>query len=159
MALKDTWTDLEDAIDGVPDSGSEITVEPINAIAHAVIKNEDDINDTKDRVTELEENSGGQVDLSNYYTKEEVNDSLADKQDIGNMFTGNLNDTIIDMLGKELYPNNIALKYYVNDKLSDYYTKEEVNELFATKEEVGNIEEATAAIIALQNSYIGGETV
>lgn len=91
MALKDTWKDLEDEIDGVPDSGSDITVEPINAIAHAVIK--------------LEEDSGGDVDLSNYYTKEEV------------------------------------------------------NELFATKEELGDIEEATAAIIALQNSYIGGETV
>ena len=97
--------------------------------------------------------------LSDYYTKEEVNDSLAYKQDIGNMFTGDLTDATIDVLGEELYPNNKALKYYVNDKLSDYYTKEEVNELFATKEEVGNIEEATAAIIALQNSYIGGETV
>jgi hypothetical protein len=41
MALKDTWQDLEDAVAGVENSGSEISVEPINAIAHAVITNED----------------------------------------------------------------------------------------------------------------------
>lgn len=45
MALKDTWVDLEDAIEGVPDSGDEVSVEPINKIAHAVIF--------------LEENGGG----------------------------------------------------------------------------------------------------
>ena len=37
MALKDTWQDLQDAVAGVPDSGSELTVQPINKIAHAVI--------------------------------------------------------------------------------------------------------------------------
>lgn len=41
--------------------------------------------------------------------------------------------------------------------LSDYCTKKEVAETYATKKEVGDIKEATAAIIALQNSYIGGE--
>lgn len=45
MALKDTWQDLQDAVVGEPDSGSEISVEPINKIAHAVI--------------DLEENEGG----------------------------------------------------------------------------------------------------
>lgn len=35
--LKDTWTDLEDAVPGVEDSGSDLIVEPINEIAHAVI--------------------------------------------------------------------------------------------------------------------------
>ena len=70
------------------------------------------------------DNLSGTIDLSNYYTKEEVNDSLADKQDIGNMFTGNLTDFAIDyFLGEELYPNINALKYYVNDKLSSYETK------------------------------------
>lgn len=72
MALKDAWKDLEDAIDGVPDSGSDITVEPINKIAHAVIDNEKAITDNKSKIAELEKNSGGQVDLSNYYTKEET---------------------------------------------------------------------------------------
>lgn len=37
MALKDIWTDLQDSVVGEPDSGSEISVEPINDIAHAVI--------------------------------------------------------------------------------------------------------------------------
>ena len=37
MALKDTWVDLEDAIEGVPDSGDVVSVEPINKIAHSVI--------------------------------------------------------------------------------------------------------------------------
>ena len=49
MALKDTWQDLEDKIQGEPDSGSEISVEPINDIAHAVIaleENEDVVTNT-----------------------------------------------------------------------------------------------------------------
>jgi hypothetical protein len=37
MALKDTWEDLQDKVQGDPDSGSEISVEPINDIAHAVM--------------------------------------------------------------------------------------------------------------------------
>lgn len=45
MALKDDWKDLENKVQGDPDSGSEISAEPINKIAHAVI--------------DLEENEGG----------------------------------------------------------------------------------------------------
>lgn len=37
MALKDSWEDLEDKVQGDADSGSEISVKPINEIAHAVI--------------------------------------------------------------------------------------------------------------------------
>lgn len=37
MSLKDVWKDLEDKVQGAPDSGSEISVKPINTIAHAVI--------------------------------------------------------------------------------------------------------------------------
>lgn len=37
MALKDTWVDLQDAVAGIADSGDEISAEPINDIAHAVI--------------------------------------------------------------------------------------------------------------------------
>lgn len=43
MALKDTWVDLQDVVEGVPDSGSDISVEPINEIAHAVIQNENNM--------------------------------------------------------------------------------------------------------------------
>lgn len=38
MALRDSWTPLQDAMSGVPDSGSDISVEPINKIADAVIE-------------------------------------------------------------------------------------------------------------------------
>lgn len=69
------------------------------------------------------------------------------KQDIGNMFTGALTDTIIDYwLGEEDYPNVKALQYYVNDKISDYYTKEETDQLHSdtkealkTKQDISNM--------------------
>lgn len=48
MALKDIWKDLQDAVAGDENSGSELTVTPINNIAHSVIKNEDDISKIKD---------------------------------------------------------------------------------------------------------------
>lgn len=48
MGLKDTWQDLQDAVAGVENSGSEISVEPINAIAHAVIDNEKNKVDKED---------------------------------------------------------------------------------------------------------------
>ena len=61
MALKDIWKDL---VDGV----SEIDVDDINNIAGAVI--------------DIEKNgSGGSTDLSNYYTKQEVDTALDDKMD------------------------------------------------------------------------------
>lgn len=42
MALKDSWIPLQNKIIGVPDSGSEVSVEPINKIADAVIKLEEE---------------------------------------------------------------------------------------------------------------------
>ena len=47
MALKDTWQDLQDKVQGDPDSGSEVSVKPINDIAHAVI----DLEENEDVVT------------------------------------------------------------------------------------------------------------
>lgn len=49
MALKDIWVDLEDKVAGVPDSGSELTVKPINDIAHSVIENENEIKELKNK--------------------------------------------------------------------------------------------------------------
>lgn len=43
MALKDIWVDIENAVEGVPNSGDEINVDAINDIAHAVIENEENI--------------------------------------------------------------------------------------------------------------------
>ena len=37
MALKDTWQDLVDGTEENPNSGSELSVEPINDMAHAII--------------------------------------------------------------------------------------------------------------------------
>ena len=103
MALKETWTDLEDAVDGVPDSGSDITVEPINAIAHAVIDNEKAITDNKNKIAELEKNSGGQVDLSNYYTKNETIMFIDNQGFATQIYVDNeiriINDTIGSTLG------------------------------------------------------------
>ena len=62
MALKDIWKDL---VDGV----SEIDVDDINNIAGAVI--------------DIEENGGGgSTDLSNYYTKQEVEQRIDEVSDI-----------------------------------------------------------------------------
>lgn len=63
MALKDTWKDLEDAVAGVENSGSDISVEPINVIAHAVIANEKGKVDKED----------GKGLSTNDYTNEEKN--------------------------------------------------------------------------------------
>ena len=51
MALKDTWQDL---IDGE----SEIVVEPLNDIAHAVIANEDAISEIDTQLGDIEADIG-----------------------------------------------------------------------------------------------------
>lgn len=50
MSLKDIWKDLEDKVQGDPDSGSEISVEPINLIAHSVIEAENNIESIQDNI-------------------------------------------------------------------------------------------------------------
>ena len=99
MALKDIWKDL---VDGV----SEIDVDDINNIADAVI----DI-----------ENEGVSTDLSNYYTKQEVDAALDDKMDGYTVLDTNSNldrledgwyhlpyghDSFDDMLGHN-YPHTL----------------------------------------------------
>lgn len=62
MALKDTWKDLQDAVEGEPYSGSEVTVEPINKIAHAVINLEENGNGTSITIdTEMSDTSENAV--------------------------------------------------------------------------------------------------
>lgn len=53
MELKDIWVDLEDKVQGDPDSGSEISVKPINNIAHSVIKNEEKIKELENKEIEI----------------------------------------------------------------------------------------------------------
>lgn len=47
MALKDTWVDLQNAVAGVENTGSDVSAEPINNIAHAVIDLEEKEIDTE----------------------------------------------------------------------------------------------------------------
>lgn len=75
MSFKNEWKDLQDATAGMPNSGDDITVEPINRIAHQVIINEENItnkvdkedgkglstNDFTDEYKEKVEKSGEQV--------------------------------------------------------------------------------------------------
>lgn len=49
MAFKDEWKDLKDATVEAPNSGDDISVEPINKIAHQVILNEENIIDKVDK--------------------------------------------------------------------------------------------------------------
>lgn len=75
MALKDTWIDLQDAIEGIAGSGSDLTVEPINDIAHAVIELEDkEIEITID--TEMSSTSENPV--QNKVIKSYVDDKIGD---------------------------------------------------------------------------------
>lgn len=60
MAFKDTWKDLQDAVQGIPDSGDDASAETINDIAHAVIDLEDNVNrkeDVSNKVTEISKNA------------------------------------------------------------------------------------------------------
>lgn len=50
MAFKDIWKDLQDATEGIAGSGDDISVEPINTIAHAVIDNETNLVGKVDKV-------------------------------------------------------------------------------------------------------------
>lgn len=43
MSFKDEWKDLQDATPGMPNSGDDVSVKPINKIAHQVIANEENI--------------------------------------------------------------------------------------------------------------------
>jgi hypothetical protein len=60
VAFKDTWKDLQDAVQGIPDSGDDASAETINDIAHAVIDLEDNVNrkeDVSNKVTEISKNA------------------------------------------------------------------------------------------------------
>lgn len=74
--------------------------------------------------------------VSNYYTKEEVDEIFTTNTDFFQL------EALVDDMSKQ-----VVYKNYFDIRMGDL------------EEEVGDIAEATAAIIALQNKYIGGETV
>lgn len=51
MAFKDIWKDLQDATEGIAGSGDDVSAEPINTIAHAVIDNETNLVGKVDKVS------------------------------------------------------------------------------------------------------------
>ena len=59
MALKDIWTPLQDAVAGVPNSGSDISAKPINDIADSVIELEENMNDGLVKKADKQNSSGG----------------------------------------------------------------------------------------------------
>ena len=133
MSLKDNWKDLEDAIAGVENSGTDVSVEPINRIAHAVIANEENIQGL--------ETSG--ISKSPYIGEN------------GNWFEWN-SET------KQFLDTGVKAKGedgYTPVKGTDYWTEEDKAEIKAyVDEEVGDIDKALEEIIALQESFIGTPT-
>lgn len=87
---------------------------------------------------------GGEIDLSNYYKKSEVDNLLNNKANKSEL-TGK-QDTLISGVNVKTINNqtilgsgNIEIQTSTGETdLSDYYTKEEINETFATTSQVEN---------------------
>lgn len=98
MALKDNWQDLQDAVAGDPNSGSDITVEPINKIANAVIALEGKSEDNPDITIDnsMDENSTNPVQNNVIFLF--VNDMAEQTLETANKYTDekikNVNVTI-----------------------------------------------------------------
>ena len=121
MALKDNWIDLKDAIDGTSGSGDDITVKPINDIAHAVIDNE--INKADKTLSNIDNETfkqkaeqagvGGSVDT---YTKKEIDDKLKNYPEKDEVIqpptTANVGQTIVV---KEIDENGKPTKWEAVD--------------------------------------------
>ena len=78
MALKDKWKDLEDKVQGDPDSGSDISVTPINEIAHAVIDLEEENDIQEDIIIDTEMSDTSKNAVQNKVIKKYVDDKTAD---------------------------------------------------------------------------------
>ena len=152
MALKDTWKDLEDAVAGVENSGSDLTVAPINAIAHAVIENEKGKVDkvkgkglsTEDFTTEEKEKLAG--------LEKSIEDAVAN---LVNSAPDTLNT--LDELAKALN-NDENFASTVTNELATKADKSQLSN-YATKDDLGDIETALDTIITIQNELIGGGNV
>ena len=88
--------------------------------------------------------AGGEIDLSNYYKKSEVDNLLNTKADKSELSTKQ--DTLISGVNVKTINNqsilgggNIEIQTSTGETdLSDYYTKEEINSTFATVSQVEN---------------------
>lgn len=127
MALK--WIDKVDGVD-------EILSEDINSIANAVV-------DLQEDFKEFEEND---VNLSDYYTKSEVDEKLGQVKDVDQTYNPESENA---QSGKAVYEAVTNKEQYIFSVIRENY---------ATKEEVGNIEIVLDNIIATQNTLIGGDS-
>lgn len=85
--------------------------------------------------------AGGEIDLSNYYKKSEVDNLLNNKADKSELLTKQ--DTLISSVNIKTVNNESLLgsgniEIQSETDLSDYYTKEECNSTFATVSQVEN---------------------
>ena len=84
---------------------------------------------------------GGEIDLSNYYKKSEVDNLLNDKANKSELSTKQ--DTLISGVNVKTINNQSILgggniEIQASTDLRNYYTKEEINETFATVSQVEN---------------------
>ena len=124
------------------DLSSLVDYQPISGMNGYALKT-----DIPTKVSELENDSGfitsGEVDFSDYYTKEETNakldekadlSSLVDYQPISGMNVYALNADIPTKTSELTNDSGFITSSQID--LSDYYTKEETNATFATKNEI-----------------------
>lgn len=138
MAFKDTWKDLQDAVQGIPDSGDDASAETINDIAHAVIDLEDNVNrkeDVSNKVTEISKNAtdeqypSAKAVYDEIYTGEikgQVDSAVMQAND-AYVYAQTLDDEKEDKSNKveklldeesygEAYPTADAVMFYVQNK-------------------------------------------
>ena len=144
MGLREKWVDKQNSTNGI--DGNNIDANDINVIAHAVI-------DLEENGTGGSGSASGVIEFSNGIQLKAVGDEIFVYKD------GEFQDTFVTTSdGKHIVSASLAGKAEadVNGNFID--------EHYATKEEVGNIETALdniiaeqEAIIAIQNSLIGGD--
>lgn len=85
--------------------------------------------------------AGGEIDLSNYYKKSEVDSLLTNKADKSEL-SGKQDQLVSSVNIKTINNQSILgggnIEIQASTDLSDYYTKEEINETFATVSQVEN---------------------
>ena len=85
--------------------------------------------------------AGGEIDLSNYYKKSEVDNLLlakADKSELSTKQDTLISGTNIKTINNQTILGSGNIEIQASTDLSDYYTKEECNSTFATTSQVEN---------------------
>ena len=85
--------------------------------------------------------AGGEIDLSNYYKKSEVDNLLnakADKSELTTKQDTLISGTNIKTINNQTILGSGNIEIQASTDLSDYYTKEECNSTFATTSQVEN---------------------